>query len=60
MTQASGIINAAWSQEAVSAILEAAKAKVGIARIHFSKKEIMRPGTEQVDRIEITLSVKAP
>ena len=44
----------------MSAILEAAKAEVGIARIQYSVKQSTRPGTEQVDRIEITLSVKAP
>ena len=42
------------------AILTAAKAEVGIARIHYSKKEVMRPGTEMTDRIEIVLTVKAP
>jgi len=49
-----------WAQEVCEAILTAAKAEVGIARIHYSKKEIMRPGTETPDRIEITLTVKAP
>ena len=54
------IIGATWAQSVTSAILEAAKAEVGIARIHYSKKEIMRPGTEQPDRIEVTLTIKAP
>ena len=53
-------MGATWVQEAMSAILEAAKAEVGIARIQYSVKQSTRPGTEQVDRIEITLSVKAP
>ena len=58
--QTSAIINGTWTQDVYAAILKVAKAEVGIARIHVSKKEVMRPGTEQVDRIEITLSVKAP
>ena len=49
-----------WAQSVTEAILTAAKAEVGIARIHYSKKEIMRPGTEQVDRVEITVTVRAP
>ena len=49
-----------WAQDVCDAILEAAKTEVGIARIHYSKKEIMRPGTEMTDRIEIMLTVKAP
>ena len=53
-------MGATWAQEAVSAILEAAKAEVGIARIHYSVKEVMRPGTEQTDRIEVALTIKAP
>jgi len=57
---ASAIINGKWVHGVYDAILTAAKAEVGIARIHYSKKEIMRPGTEMVDRIEITLTVKAP
>ena len=60
MTQQSVIMSPTWAQEAVSAILEAAKAEVGIARIHFSQKEVMRPGTETTDRIEVTLTIKAP
>lgn len=58
--QASAIIGAKWAQATASVILEAAKAEVGIARIHYSVKEIMRPGTEMTDRIEIILTVKAP
>jgi len=54
------IINSTWAQSVTEAILTAAKAEVGIARIQFSKREMMRPGTEILDRIEITLSVKAP
>ena len=49
-----------WAQSVTEAILAAAKAEVGIARIHYSKKEIMRPGTETHDRIEVTLTIKAP
>ena len=54
------IINSTWAQSVTEAILTAAKAEVGIARIHYSKKEIMRPGTEMTDRVEITLTVRAP
>ena len=53
-------MSAIWTQEVVGAILAAVKAEVGIARVHYSKKEIMRPGTEQVDRVEIIVTVKAP
>ena len=58
--QSSAIINGTWTQGVYDAILKVAKAEVGIARIHVSKKEVMRPGTEQVDRIEVTLTIKAP
>jgi len=44
----------------LDAVLTAAKAEVGIARMQYSIKQSVRPGTEQVDRIEITLSVRAP
>ena len=54
------IINSTWAQSVTEAILTAAKAEVGIARMQYSVKQSARPGTEQVDRIEITLSVKAP
>jgi len=60
MIEAGAIISARWAQKVCDAILTAAKAEVGIARIHYSDKKIMRPGTEQLDRIEITLTVKAP
>ena len=49
-----------WAQDVCTAILAAAKAEVGIARIQHSIKQSTRPGTETLDRIEITLSVKAP
>ena len=55
-----GIMAPTWAQSVTEAVLTAAKAEVGIARIHYSKKEIMRPGTEMTDRIEIMLTVKAP
>ena len=57
--QSSAIIGT-WTQDVYAAILKVAKDEVGIARIHVSKKEVMRPGTEQVDRIEVTLTIKAP
>ena len=60
VVETSAIIAPRWAQDVCDAILTAAKAEVGIARIHYSKKEIMRPGTETPDRIEITLTVKAP
>jgi len=53
-------MGAKWAQRVRDVVIEAAKAEVGIARIHFSQKEIMRPGTEQVDRVEIIVTVKAP
>ena len=53
-------MSARWAQQVCDAILTAAKAEVGIARIHYSLKEVMRPGTEQPDRVEITLTIKAP
>jgi len=55
-----GVECSRWAQDVCEAILTAAKAEVGIARIHYSKKEIMRPGTDMTDRIEVTLSIKAP
>ena len=58
--QSSAIINGTWTQGVYDAILKVAKAEVGIARIHVSRKEVMKQGTEQVDRIEIILSVRAP
>ena len=58
--QASAIINGKWTQGVYDAILKVAKDEVGIARIHVSRKEVMKQGTEQVDRIEIILSVRAP
>jgi len=49
-----------WAQDVYNAILTAAKKQVGIARMQYSVKQSTRPGTEQVDRVEIVLSVKAP
>ena len=60
MIETSAIMGAKWAQDVCEAILTAAKAEVGIARMQYSVKQSARPGTEQVDRIEITLSVKAP
>ena len=60
MVAESGIIAPKWAQDVCEAILTAAKAEVGIARIQHSIKQSTRPGTETLDRIEITLSVKAP
>ena len=59
MTQ-SVIMAPTWAQSVTEAILAAAKAEVGIARMQYSIKQSVRPGTEQVDRIEIILSVRAP
>ena len=61
MTQTSGVVECSrWAQSVCEAILTAAKAEVGIARMQYSIKQSTRPGTEQVDRVEIVLSVKAP
>ena len=55
----SGIMTPTWAQRVYEAILAAAKAEVGIDRIQFTRKEILRPGTEIVDRIEVALVIKA-
>ena len=60
MIDTSAILAPIWVQRVRDAVIEAAKAEVGIARLHYSVKEVMRPGTETTDRIEVTLTVKAP
>jgi len=55
-----GVECSRWAQDVCDAILTAAKAEVGIARLQYSVKESMRPGTETLDRVEIIVSVKAP
>ena len=60
MLESRAIMPPEWVLGVRDAIIEAAKAEVGIARIHYSAKEVMRQGTEQVDRVEIIVTVRAP
>ena len=56
----SDIIRAKWIVAVEKAVLEAAKAEVGLSRIQFSAQRYFRSGTETLDRIQIVLTVKAP
>lgn len=54
-------LGAAWVQEARSALIAQAKALAGgVERVHVSVTEVARPGSEELDRLEIRISLRPP
>ena len=54
-------IHSPWAQNVTDALMEKAKELAGsVERVHFSVKQITRPGTEELDRLEVILTIKAP
>ena len=54
-------VHSDWAHTATAALVEKAKEVAGsIERFHYSVTEVARPGTENLDRIEVKLTIKAP
>lgn len=54
-------LHSSWAQTVTAALVEKAKeAAGGIDKVHYSVNQVARPGTEDLDRIEVRLTIKVP
>ncbi len=54
-------IYSSWAQKVTDALVEKAREMAGsIEQVHFSVSQVARPGTEELDRLEVRLTIKAP
>lgn len=54
-------VHSDWARTATAALVDKAKEVAGsIERVHYSVTEVARPGTEDLDRIEVRLTIKVP